>query len=146
MDREKAIRAAFYTPLNGNLSYESSEVKIFDQKFEPNANTTNYVLISNQSSQDSGNFSCFRYTSRITFQIVSKTQSSVSSDVVDDIGEQIENIILPGSPAQNGLTQQSGWQILNVAIESVNYTTFQLTDTNSTITKLITFSLTITKT
>jgi hypothetical protein len=146
MDREKAIRAAFFTPLDGNLNYSGSEVKIFDQKFEPNANSTNYVLISNQSSQDQGNFNCFRWTSRITLQVISKTQSSVSSDVVDDIGEQIENIIFPGNPSQNGLTQQTGWQILNVALESVNYTSIQITDTNSVITKILTFSLTITKT
>lgn len=145
MDREKAIRLAYFEALDGNLTYESSQVQVFDNKFEPVANSSTYVLFSNQSSQDQGNFSSFRWTSRITLQIVSKTQSAVSSDVVDDVGEQIEAIIFPGEPKTNGLIQQSGWQIINVSLDSANYTTLELSPTNTVITKLLTFSQTITK-
>ena len=146
MDREKAIRTAYLTALQGNITYDSSPVKIFDQKFEPNANDSNYILISNQSSQDQGNFTSFRWTTTIALQIVSKTQSATSTDVVDDIGQLIEGIIFPGDPSVNGLIQQDGWQILNVSLESVNYSQLQITETNTVISKILSFSQTIIKT
>ena len=144
MNRDKALRYAYGAALSGNLTYPvgQSAVQIFDEKLEASNNI--YVLILNQNSIYAGNFMDQRWTAKIELEIVSKQQNSVSKDILDDISEQIENIIIP-SAFTNGLSVDSGWQVINVSLESISYANIQQTETNSILTKTLIFNQTIIK-
>jgi hypothetical protein len=141
MNREKVIRQAYYNVLNGNLSYNSINVPIYDEKVESNEDV--YVLMVAQDAVDTGDFHRQSWISTITFDIVSKQYASVSKDIVDAVSEQIENIVKPTASAI-GLEQQAGWQITNVRLSQVNYSEPGVDDM-ITIFKTITFTQTISK-
>lgn len=142
-NREKSIRDAVFQALNGNLSYNSDEVFVYDSKLEGEDDL--YVLITDQTAQYSGNFAEHAWDCSIILQIVSRTADTISRDIIDEVSKQIEDIIIESLPTLNGLVTQLGWQIINNSLGNVTYTNFTMTDTQSAITKLLTFNQKVVK-
>lgn len=148
MNREKAVRMGFYDAIKTALSYDGNAVHVYDSL------TTNevtdemqYVLLAQQSSVNSADFRRFRWNCIQTIEITSKQYSSVSKDIVDDIGEQIEQIITyPQSQPGNGyLAAQSGWEFSDILLESTNYIEVEISANYYEITKVLQFSCIATK-
>lgn len=118
-DPHKAFRMAVFQALDGNLTDLSSvAVDVFDGKAE-DAVSNSYVLLSQETGNQIGNFSLFLHDSSIILQVVTKTADTISKDELDHISQQITQILLPG-PAADGLVQQSGFQINCLQAQSVN--------------------------
>jgi hypothetical protein len=148
MNREKAIRMGFYDAIKTALSYDSNAVHAYDSA------TTNevpdemqYVLLAQQSSVNNADYTRFRWNCVQTIEITSKQSSSVSKDIVDDIGEQIEQIVVyPNSkPGKGYMAPQSGWEFSDILLETVNYVEFEISDNYYEITKVLQISCIATK-
>lgn len=138
MNREKAIRKAFFDALNNNIS-----APVFDGQAVGSLDL--FVLLEDQSAQDISEFKTRRWNCSIVISLVQKQQSSYTKDIVDDLTEEIENILTPGPASQNALPNQSGWQFTNVRLDQVRYASFQISSTESICNKFLTFNFTITK-
>lgn len=140
INRETAIRNAYYQALNGNISYNGVNIPLTDSITNQGQNDAVYIVMTNQTSvyDKSGGFQMLAWESTINLMIVSQQAFSVSKDILDAVSEQIENIIIP-SATTNGLVQQSGWQINNVLLRTVEFKEFVLGPTTSIIPKILVF-------
>lgn len=148
MNREKAIRSGFGDTVKSVLSYDSNQIHIYDEAATLEVpNEKLYALLTQQTANNDADYTRFRWRCTQTIEIVSKQISSVSKDIVDEVSEQIEAaVIYPGGQTGNGtLAAQTGWEFSDILLDSVNYTEFQLNTNTWEITKILIFSLIITK-
>lgn len=148
VNREKAIRSGFSGTIKNILIYKSQQVHVYDETTTLEVPGEKlYALLTQQTANNDADYTQFRWRCTQTIEIVSKQISSVSKDIVDEISEQMEQaLIYPTDQTGNGtLTPQAGWEFSDVLLENVNYTEFQLNTNTWEITKILTFSLIITK-
>lgn len=88
----------------------------------PETEEGNYVLLRAEGGSEDNNKRSFADDTVIVVDIVSVHQNNVDRSVVEAIDNTIGNLILPTSRT-NGLTVQSGMQILNVRRENFTYLT-----------------------
>jgi hypothetical protein len=148
MNRDRILRLAYFNALNGQLTYNSAAVPISDSKLESDASV--YVIIGAQTASNTefSDYNKYCWTTSISLEIHSVHQDSVSKDIVDEVGEQIEAIIIGDSQEdENGLVVESGWSITGVTLTTSypNTTYLKHSDGSNYVTKLLTFSQTIEK-
>lgn len=137
-DPHKIFRTAVKQALDGQLTYDSSPVRVFDKKVEDESATT-YVLLSSQTASPIDNFSKFYNNATLLLQVVTKSDWSVSTNILDDIGEQITEILQPSVPV-NGLAAQSGFSINCLKIETSDEDDVQRSNSKYVIRKFIRLS------
>jgi hypothetical protein len=105
---------AWYQLLNnGGLSVYKEDV--------PENVDGNYVLLRAEGGTSQNNKRSFADETVIVVDIVTQFQSMIDRSEVETIDNTINGLILP--TMQNGLTAQSGMQILNVNRETFTYLT-----------------------
>jgi hypothetical protein len=141
MNREQAIRSAFYDQIKNALSIDNVIVPVFDNKSDGGYKI--YVLIQNQTATDDYDFNSFRYNCTIELCIVHKQDDSYTRDIVDLICDQIESAIFPNSRNSSVFTLpvQTGWQFTNVKVGNVQYADLKTSATETVAMKFITFNL-----
>lgn len=97
MDVSKAIRTAYFSALNGNITFKSSVVPVFDAYAIPDNVTYPYILLSSQTSNQLLIKRCKRYNTSILIDIVTGSTDPIGRSDSEDIAEQVENIINPDS-------------------------------------------------
>lgn len=147
MDPDQALRYGVFQALDGNLTLtvdgSGSNVPVWDGKaMQQDAGI--YVILGSQTRQDKSTHNGFIWTATFLVDIIYKAESSVSKDVLDDIGGQVENILMPDVHAV-GIVAQSGYQFLNLRLQNSDFLDLTISTTKSIIRKLMTFSLTINK-
>lgn len=136
----KPFRKSIYTCLNGNITYASSIVKLYDEKVFQGEVPNVYILLSTQREQDATDQECgWQTRSSIDILIISKTGSEVSKDAVDDISNSMLQLLL-NLPGDDNLTVQSGFQILEVKRESAASGQVQISPTQSELQKITTIT------
>lgn len=143
MNREKAIRNGIGDAVKNQLTYDTVPIKIYDAVTTNEISGENtYCLLTQQTAQNTSDFRLFRWRFIQTVEIISKQYNSVSKDIVDDISEQIEQIIIypDNQPGNHGMTPQTGWEFMDVQLDSVNYTEFELENNYYEISKILQFS------
>lgn len=146
MNREAAIRQAYFETLDGNITHNGVPVYVYDAKEE--RNDLIYVILGNQLTQPiNQNYSEYYYTSSITLLIVAKYDNSVTKDDVDDVADQIEAKVLGLTPTSDVLVQISGWDIQSIQLNAATYQSDEYfrSDNTSTINKILTFSQLVSK-
>lgn len=146
MDRDKAIRYAFYQAIQ-SLNVNGKDIPVYDAKVESNEGL--YVIISTQFASRIGNLKLYMWKGSIDIEIYHNQQNSATNDLVDDVGAAIEAIISPNAdPVGTGIIQQTGWQITEVFLS--NSTNVKLTNymdgAGITVNKTLQFNCTIIKT
>lgn len=142
MDREKAIRLKLFELLTAaNIRYDDGDINVWDEKAEDETNNL-YIVFRDQTAQNDGTFCLNSWTCTLELGIVCKQPDTVSKDIPDDIGEQVEAALYAG--LVNGVIT-NGWQINNFVLDSVNYSTFVLSPTQSEIEKTLIFRMTANK-
>jgi hypothetical protein len=148
VNREQAIRLGFGQAIKGQITYDTLDIKSYDEV------TTNevpdekmYILFTQQTATNASNYTRFSWNCIQTIEIVSKQRSSVSKNIVDVIGEQIEQIIIypENQPGEGYMTPQAGWEFRDILLESVTYTEFVLDNNYYEITKILQVSCIATK-
>jgi hypothetical protein len=140
-DTQKPLRHAMFNLLSGAITYDGNAVGVYD---EMNDSDDIYIVLSTQQETFDETSDTFITRSAITLEIVAKTGTTVSKDIVDDISDDIYTLLRP-TTSTTGLVNPSGFQINNVFRESANTQVLQITATQSIVRKLITIVVTITE-
>ncbi len=143
-DFNQPLRKAIYELLNGQLSFETVEVPVFDGKVKKGQDSNYYVLIGNTSSVDNSTFNGWSRTMTAIVDIVTKTTDTVTTDIADTIAGQILEMIMP-TPQSNGLVQ-ADFQYVNVNLSNDRYLELQLNPTTIMLRRLLTFSIIVNQT
>lgn len=142
MNREHAIRICIFDLLNGTLTYEGTEVPVWDAKLE-SEDSNLYVIIEGQSGITINKYPQQKtWDCNINLSIVSRQHNGVSRDTVDDVAEQIETILYA---ALEGGTIYQGWQFTNFVLERTSSNAFTLGHSMSEVSKDLTFKIEATK-
>lgn len=142
MNREKAFRKSVYDALqNIQITVDGSivDVPVYDQKLE--SDDLIYIIIDSQSAVWIGDFVARKWNCSVDIEIKHKQQDSAVFDIVDDVGEEIENRLITTVPALTGIIAQPGWRMMNNVISSVSNLKLQETQSSGFVSsKLIVFS------
>ena len=145
MNREQAVRKIFFDILTGKLI--RSDISQIIGVFDGQADTSKvYVIFDRQTARFSGDFRNQVWDATFEMNIVHKQEFSYTKDIIDDICIQVEDIILPGNAAQNGLGTVSGWNINTVSLDYIDYSDFRISSTETMCVKNLTFNFKIQKT
>ena len=136
-DTCKILRFAIFNALSGNITYNSQNVPVYDEKQNVSGTENVFILLSTQQETNQDTSESFITRSSITFEVVCKTGFEVSKDVVDDVYQSVMEILLPTTQTI-GITVPSGFQFLNASRESSNTITLDLSTTESIIRRLTT--------
>jgi len=143
MELSKAIRTAYFTALNGSVTFNSNVVPVFDAYAVPDGVSYPYILLSSQTSIQGNLKRCKRYDASILIDIVTGSTDPIGRSDAEDISEQIEDIVNPDSFADLNLNA-NGYDIGNTSRAGDN----DLSDKNGIyyiFRKLITYDHIITK-
>jgi hypothetical protein len=117
-DVNGAYRAAIFSALNGNLSYNSVNVPVFSGYAEFDGNL--YVVLENANDVQSNiNKNKFITQCTINIEIINYQTRGTSYVAVDNVYEQIMEILIP-EPFKAGFTA-NGFQVMNPEVTSVNH-------------------------
>ena len=115
------LKTAWFDKLDGAITISGNPVKIFREDADGNAGNY-YVIIRAESSTDESTADAHFTRPIIITHIVTKFsgQTGIKDDILESIDEQIKELVIP---VQNndGLTDPSGFQILNVSPQSESY-------------------------
>lgn len=126
MELSKAIRTAYFNALDGNVTFNSNIVPVFDAFAIPDGVTYPYILLSSQTSNQLLIKRCKRYNTSILIDIVTGSTDPIGRSDSEDIAEQIENIINPDTFIDLDLSAY-GYQLGNTNRSADN----DLSDKNS---------------
>lgn len=89
----KVLMQAFYSSLNGNLSYDDMNIPVFDNKVEGNPRI--YVLLLTSNDNNVSNKTKFTVEKNLNVEIYNMRNSTVQGEVLEAISDQILSIIIP---------------------------------------------------
>lgn len=95
MELSKAIRTAYYTALNGQITFNGDVIPVFDAYAVPEGIKYHYILLSSQTSNQLRIKRCKRYNASILIDIVTGSTDPIGRSDAEDIAEQIDNIVSP---------------------------------------------------
>lgn len=131
----KPYRAAVYSVLNGQIFYDSVEVKVYDEKKKVGETVTLFILLSTQQETPIQENDCTDITrSAIDIEIIDVSEFEASKDRIDDISNDVSVAIM------NNLTAPSGFQFQNLRRESSITQNLTITETNSILRKILKFT------
>lgn len=145
MELSKAIRTGYFGALNGNVTYASVAVPIYDSFALPqDATSYPYILLSTQTDDQREQKTGKTLNATILIDVVTGAKDSIGRGQSEDIAEQIEDIINPDSNTSIDITA-NGWRIS----DTLRSQSFEFTDKNDKyyiFRKLLRYSLLISKT
>lgn len=100
--------------LNGQLSYDSKEVKVYPGD-PSNADYDHHVILKGDNESDASNGNLFMTNSPVIVEIVTIHTLSIKKEIAYNIKNQITQLLFP--TRQCGLVL-TGMQVLNVRLES----------------------------
>lgn len=95
MELSKAIRTGYFNALDGNITFNSQIVPVFDAYALPENTPYPYILLSTQTSNQLRIKARKRYNASVTVDIVTGSTDPIGRSDSEDIAEQIEEIINP---------------------------------------------------
>lgn len=144
-DTKKILRLAVFNALDGNVTYDGDTIPVVDEKLRNNAGASRYIVLSTQQEVlTERNSSCWIKQSSIDIEVYETSETEVSKDSVNDIGEDITEIILP-SINTVGLTVPSGFQFQEAYLESSTTQTVFIDNNNSVVVERLRFAFIITQ-
>src|SRR6187431_877171 len=119
MELSKAIRTAYFTALDGQITFNSNVVPVFDAYAIPDGVTYPYILLSSQTSNQLNIKRKKRYNASILIDIVTGSTDPIGRSDAEDIAEQVDLIINPNSFIDIDLSQY-GYQLGNTNRDNDN--------------------------
>jgi hypothetical protein len=116
-DTGTAIRKSYYDALNGNLTFNATDIPVVDGKVESIPADGVFVLFGDQSDSDRTNKKAFVHEVTLDVAIVDKRLSTGSKKDVEEISDQILGIIKPTAQT-HGVTIAAPFKITWIKYES----------------------------
>ena len=143
MELSKAVRTAYFTALDGQITFDSNIVPVFDAYAVPDDVKYPYILLSSQTSNQLSIKRCKRYNASILIDIVTGSTDPIGRSDAEDIAEQVDAIVNPDTFIDPDLSAY-GYQLGNTLRDGDN----DLTDKNGLYyiyRKLLTYNFLIIK-
>lgn len=135
----KPIRHGINTLIAGQVTYAAGVVPVYDEKVYTGEIPDIYILLSTQQEADTERTDCTWTTrSSIDIEIIARSESEVSKDVIDDVSNDVMELIA-GLPGAWNVSNPSGFQIIDCFRESAMTRNVSLTETQSILQKVIRF-------
>jgi hypothetical protein len=141
IDVKTALRTAYYSLLNGQLTYGSTGVPVSDTIQKLGAGASIYVLLINEGGQSDNTHQSFMMQEQMRIDIIARG-TRVSTDIVDNVAGQILALVLP-SPQGNGLPVQPSISIINARVTNDNYQNFKADGAVNVARRMITITHTV---
>lgn len=135
------IRKAFFTRLNGQLSYDGTNVPVCDEQLIDSISSNNYVILGSQSDNGDDTKSTYDRQAQITLDIVTKQAQSATKDIADSIVNQILTLLFTSTPHVHTLPAQTGFQFLNLTLQNSSDIRVSLLPAQNVYRRILTFSL-----
>lgn len=136
-DTGKIFRQVIYQALNGNITYNSVQVPLFDEKRSVTSTANLFILFGTQREVANDTDDAFMTNVYLDLEIHYKTGSEISKDALDDVANSILTILFP-TAWSFAIVQPSLMQIQNLRRESSITRTIELSPTESVVRKIIT--------
>ncbi len=140
-DTQKILRAAIYNALNGTVNV-GGVIPVFDEARPVDSTASVYILLSTQQEVAEDTDETFITKSFIDIEVCQNTESAVSKDKIDDIGNEVLTILFP-TAWSGGITQPSLMQIQNLRRDRTITRALEISPTKSILRKIITLSATM---
>jgi hypothetical protein len=142
IDINSAIRQAFVTALDSQITVDGNLVKVYSE-FNPNSTENHYIVLTTQTEEDTSTKSSFDTSATILVKIVhcNQQRNNASYDDVDYIANEVLQIIQPTATTHIG-SPDASLQFVNVRRLSSN-TLYYTTDSYSETSRLLRFQLRI---
>lgn len=143
MELSKAVRTAYFTALDGQITFNSNVVPVFDAYALPDGVSYPYILLSSQTSNQLNIKRKKRYNTSILIDIVTGSTDPIGRSDAEDIAEQVDSIVNPNDFVDIDLSAY-GYQLGNTTRDGDN----DLTDKNNIYyiyRKLLTYNFLIIK-
>src|SRR6478736_9640564 len=95
MELSKAVRTAYFTALDGQITFDSNVVPVFDAYAVPDDVKYPYILLSSQTSNQLNIKRKKRYNASILIDIVTGSTDPIGRSDAEDIAEQVDAIVNP---------------------------------------------------
>src|SRR5580698_5295036 len=95
IDVKTPLRTAYYSLLNGALTYNSVEVPVSSDVTKLDASVSLYVLLTQQNGVDKNYFQGFSSDEEMQIEIICKATGRPNKEAVDDVAGQIFNLVQP---------------------------------------------------
>lgn len=135
-DTTEILSTAVYQALNGNVTYNSVNVPVYDEKKKVLSTDNIYILFSTQQETPDNTQGFFMTDSILDLEIVYKTGSEVTKTVLSKVANSILEILFPTTD-NVGIQQPSGFQIQCFEFAGSITRTFEISATESIVRKFI---------
>lgn len=142
-DPVKFIKDAYYTLLTGAVSYNGSNIPVYDEEANPSGNTY-YIIISTVTDTNQAVKTKFFTDTEIIIDVVTLLdyQMTKEKEIVDVICGKIMNLVLP-TKETTGIADTADFQAISVRRESSNHLPVADTGTKKVVRRVLRFAQTI---
>lgn len=141
----KPYRTAVFNALNGNLSYNGTNVPLYDELKSVHDNADIYVVFSTEQVSLSPYQGCWSTTVSLDLEIYYRSGAEATKDVLDSVEENIVNILFPTPDGTMNVVVPSGFNFNeNWFNNSITITTF-ISPTQTILRKIVKISSIITQ-
>jgi len=139
-DPIKFIKDAYFNALNGAITYNGSEVYVYDEEADETGGDY-YILISTITDADAPNKAKFMNDVQVLIDVVSQNNFRVDlvKKIVDSITEKVLNVIIP-SVGNSSLSDNADFQIIDVRKSGSQHVPIIDTGTKKIVRRLTTFT------
>jgi hypothetical protein len=107
------LRKAFFTALDGQVTFNSNNVPVVDGKLETIPEDGIAIVFGDQSDKDKSNKSVFVQEVTFDLAVIDKRKSTAGKKDVEDVCDQVLDIIKP-TVSSHGLTIDSPFVITSI--------------------------------
>ena len=139
-DSIKFIKSAYYTALDGAITYNGSTIPVYDEEADETGGDY-YIVISTIVDADLPNKGKFMNEVEVLIDVVSQNNWRVDlvKQIVDSITAKVLNVIIP-SISTTGLVDNSDFQIVDVRKGSSQHIPILDTGTKKIVRRLTRFT------
>lgn len=138
-DTQRPFRMAIHSVINGNATYNGQPVYFYDEKKKVGLTDRVYGLYTTQQTTRDHTSDCWITDELITLELLHKSGFEVTKDFVDDVSDQLYQLLMP-TRINDALPDPSLMLIQNFELEEALTRSVEITDTETIVSKLITFS------
>jgi hypothetical protein len=135
-DTTEILATAVFNALNGQVTYNSANVPVYDEKKKVNSSDKIYILFSTQQEVPDNTQGVFMTDSMLDLEVCYKTGSEISKTVLSQVANSVLQILFPTTDTV-GIQDQSGFQIMNFEFAGSLTRTFEISPTESITRKFI---------
>lgn len=113
-DVKTDLQGAYYTLLNGNITYSGSTISVYDIMNVPQDPDYPHILITDYTQIDDSDKSSFGEEITVDLEIIDRATQRASRSGIFSIVNQIKNIIRVRPEAFS----EAGWNIFNTILDT----------------------------